>query len=236
MCFLKRMIIRVGIIQLIKPMLVCLLISGQVSGVYAGTTLVFDDNITPSDPFPAVNPNQQTAMDPGVEFRVLQDSGFVSGGGEKSIIGQAVESVPPFFTDGGPLLPTPANWQYGTWVFNANNQLETVVNTDMAPGAQNPPGSCNNISTAAANGAPGLFRNALFLAAPFGFLAPTVGSAAATTYGVGRLASLTDTSVSVRIPVAEAQWASCAFQSLALRIASVLRSQALSLQTGILFA
>ncbi len=208
----KRTIARITVPKSLRSALFCAALSVFGSGAQADTTLVFADNLSPSNPFPGAKPTQQTAMAPGVEFRVVTSTGFVSGGGEKSIIGQSVVSNPPSFVDGGPLLPTPAGWQFVSWVFDSNNQLAAVLNSDTTLGATASVATCNGITSAAPLGATGLFRNALFLAAPFGFLAPTVGSAAAAAYGVGQLSFSGVSAFTVRIPVAEAQWSNCPFQ------------------------
>ena len=122
-------------------------------------------------------------------------------------------SDPAFFSDGGP-VPTPPGWQFARWTFDSNNRLSSVANTDITPGATTPAkgpdgisGTADDFFGAAPGGDVGLFKNTLFLTAPIGFLAPTVGSAAGSTYGVGQLMPTGNDAFSIFMPAIEAQWA-----------------------------
>lgn len=201
----------------LKSGLVCLM-SVLAATVHADTTIVFADNEAPSDPFPTAFPNASSwfidvpnAL--SSEFRVVNisgSSGTVSGGGQKSIVG-ASDLL------GGP-APTPPGWQFVTWTFDNSNQLSAVANTDTTLGANIPSKGPDGLGktgdefiSAAPGGDVGLFKNALFLNAPFGFLAPTVGSAAANVYGVAIYTPGGGNTFTIRIPTAEAQWANGAF-------------------------
>ncbi len=159
------------------------------SQVQAKTTLIFvandeTDNIS----FPALDPANNapfgsvggTFTDP--DFRVMLD-GSVSGGGEKRI-GSGV-----------------------TWVFDDANQFESVAGSDMTPGCTAYCSTNGGAASPASAGDTGLFKNAPFLGSPFGFLAPTLGSAAGSTYGVGQLSFTAGVNFTATFPVLEAQWA-----------------------------
>ena len=181
-----------------------LLLTSAAPILNAGTTIVFGDNITPIDPFPGANATQRSAFSSFNEFRVMTQTGATSGGGEKTLVGDSLIS--------GAGKPTTLPHNFVTWEFNDNNQLESVVNSDKTPGAHYYAAGCGYVqggcilNSAAPDGDVGLFRNAAFLGSPFGFLAPTVGSAAGTKYGVSSLV-LSGSNITVRHPVAEAQWA-----------------------------
>ena len=83
------------------------------------------------------------------------------------------------------------------WVFDDATGVMTAVNgTGMTPGAN---------GGAAPTGDVGLMQNANFFSIPFGFLAPTLGSAAGNLYGETTL-SATATGFDIHFSVIEAQW------------------------------
>jgi hypothetical protein len=135
--------------------------------------------------FPAADPLNTAAFgtligaaDP--DFRVMAN-GAASGGGEKAIAAGV------------------------SWDFNAGNLLQTVTGSDVTPGAAAYT-TADGVASAAPAGDTGLFKNALFLGSPFGFLAPTVGSAAGTAYGAGSISFGASDAFSMFFPVLEAQW------------------------------
>lgn len=164
------------------------LMTSFTSLTFAGTTIVFSDNTTPISPFPAIDPANTSAMASGREFRVIIN-GAISGGGEKTII------------------PT------ASWIFDNSNQMTAVANTQVTPGAaaygaKGPDGALgtgDDIPSAAPGGAPGLFQNAPFLGSAFGFLAPTVGSAAGNAYGPATI-TISGSNLEIFMPTVEAQW------------------------------
>lgn len=117
---------------------------------------------------------------------MIQQSGAISANGEKSISAGVV-------------------WNFD----DVSNELTSVANTDVTPGAANYTTFGGNDSVAP-NGDTGLFSNADFLSSPFGFLAPTVGSAAGNAYGVGVISGdITGNGIfSIFFPTLEAQWGS----------------------------
>lgn len=168
-----------------------------VSGITsATTTLVFNDH-APLASFPSTGASTVSGVytvafgttigggnNPNPEFRVVTAGGAVSGGGEKSIVSTAKAE---------------------TWIFADDVNLTSVLNTDITigtDGSQPVP-----LSPVAPAGDVGLFSNAIFLGSPFGFLAPTVGSAAGDFYGNGTISvDVNCKSMQVFFPVLEAQW------------------------------
>lgn len=168
---------------------ILLVLPALASQVEAKTMLVFVANDeTDNIAFPAIDPANTapfgslggTFTDP--DFRVIQ-GGNESGGGEKRI---------------GPGV---------TWVFDDSNLFESVTGSDVTPGCTAYCTTNGGAPSPATAGDTGLFKNAPFLGSPFGFLAPTLGSAAGSTYGVGQLAFTTGVNFTVTFPVLEAQWA-----------------------------
>jgi hypothetical protein len=88
------------------------------------------------------------------------------------------------------------------WVFDDGTGVMTnVIDTAMTPGAS---------GGAAPGGAAGIMQNAPFFTIPFGFVAPTLGSAAGDLYGEAVLSSTTS-GFDILFPVLEAQWGSSWF-------------------------
>lgn len=147
----------------------------------ATITLTFSDNLTPLDPYPSTGTFLGTYEDPmgaGKEYRMIAPSNAVGGGGEKTIL------------NGGE-----------QWIFDDDINLTSVVNTEETGGAGFP-------GSAAPAGDIGLHQNAPFFGAPFGFLAPTVGSLAAEAYGGPGIINIdaANNILTVIYNVAEAQW------------------------------
>ena len=132
------------------------------SSVHADTTLTYQNNATPSSAgsggyvlssgvyaagnFIATGAPLNTQFVAGKEFRMVGADGAVGGGGEKSLVG---------LRDDG--TGSDANTiEHG---FDAKNALTSLVGTDITPGAVNDP----------AGAVPGLYTNAIFFGAPFGF-------------------------------------------------------------------
>ena len=162
---------------------------GVAASNASAVTLTFTTNVEAGNAaFPSADPLNNApfgtligSADP--DFRVMNE-GTVSGGGEKQI---------------GPGV---------SWTFDdISNNLTSVAGTDTTPGAAAYVTN-DGVASAAPGGDTGLFQNALFLGSPFGFLAPTVGSAAGTAYGAGSISGDTDGNgaFSVFFPVLEAQW------------------------------
>lgn len=176
------------------------LVTTHAQWTQAGTTLVFADNLTPSSPYPSTNPADTADFLPGTEFRVVLN-GFVSGGGMKSIIGAASAT--------GGAAPTPPGWPFTTWVFDNSGIWTAAQNSATTPGATLP--TNGGSFSAAPAGDIGMAQNAAFLGSPFGFLAPTTGSAAATAYGNSQLTFTGGPGFNIRVGVTEAQWATGVF-------------------------
>ena len=142
--------------------------------------------------FPAADPVNASAFGtlpgaPNPDFRVM-NGGTASGGGEKQI-------------------GTTASWTFD----DTTGLLTSVAGTQVTPGAA-VYGTNGGVTSAAPGGDIGLFNNALFLGAPFGFLAPTVGSAAGTAYGAGSISIDGGGDLfTLSFPVLEAQWNGAAF-------------------------
>jgi hypothetical protein len=174
-----------------------------LGGTAQAVTLTFTTNVESGNAaFPAINPANTAsfgslagAADP--DFRVM-NNGSVSGGGEKQIMPGV------------------------TWTFDdGTGNLTAVANTDMTPGCTYycttngvlnpnppPPNLVPGTTSAAPGGDTGLTLSAPFLGKPFGFLAPTVGSAAGNAYGVGVISGDTDGNgtFTINFPTLEAQW------------------------------
>lgn len=118
------------------------------------------------------------ALNPDVR---MISSGSVSGGGEKA----ASAGV--------------------SWVFNGANQLATVIGSDVTPGGVIY-GTNNGDESAAPAGDLGLFRNFDFLGISWGFVAPTVGSAAGLAYGAGVLSYGSSDAFTMHFATIESQW------------------------------
>lgn len=138
-------------------------------------------------PFPAADAANNAAFgtltgaaDP--DFRVM-NGGAVSGGGEKAIAAGV------------------------TWTFDGAGAFTSVTGSDVTPGCTYYCTTNGGTSSANPAGDTGLLKAAPFLGKPFGFLAPTVGSAAAAAYGAGQLNhdGVSD-AFSIFFPVLEAQW------------------------------
>lgn len=97
------------------------------------------------------------------------------------------------------------------WEFdNRTNQLISVSNTATTTGATATyvytGASGFSVDSASPNGDLAIDSNADLFGEPFGFLAPTEGSAAGDRYGVGRIDFLDAENFTVFFPVLEAQW------------------------------
>lgn len=99
-----------------------------------------------------------------------------------------------------------------SWTFdNDSGVMMSVGGTATTTGAASAyvytdGGGGINISSASPDGALAIDAGADFLGDPFGFLAPTEGSAAGDLYGTGMITILDATSFEVFFPVLEAQW------------------------------
>ncbi|MFK5948221.1 MAG: hypothetical protein QM500_05585 [Methylococcales bacterium] len=161
----------------------------SVSNVYAVTTLTFSDNTSPLNPYPSTgyfgtiaisSPPNTVPFAASMEFRMMKLDGDTGGGGEKSLF------------NGGE-----------TWVFNDDVKLSSVTGTEITGGTDDAVSPGSPLPA----GGIGLFNNAPFFDAPFGFLAPTTGSAVAATYGESKLSVDTDGgTIQVFFPALEAQW------------------------------
>lgn len=176
-------------------------------------SIVFADNVSPSSPYPSAlagvfgDANLSSSFSAFNEFRVVvpDGSGATAGGGEKGIVGDSKIS--------GAGKATTLPHDFVTWNFADDTNLTSVANTDATLGAAYYAAGCGYIGgtctnqSAAPGGDVGLFRGASFLGSPFGFLAPTVGSAAATAYGNGTISAIDGAgNFTITMPVLEAQW------------------------------
>ncbi len=162
---------------------------GLSAGAQAVTLTFVTNDESDNAAFPATDPANNAAFgtlagaaDP--DFRVL-NSGAVSGGGEKAI------------SDGV------------AWTFDDGTGNMTGVTGSVAtPGCSYYCTTNGGTTSAISTGDVGLFKAAPFLGKPFGFLAPTVGSAAAGQYGAGTVSGDTDGngSFTISFPTLEAQW------------------------------
>lgn len=162
-------------------------------GLSAGAqavTLNFTTNAEGDNgPFPSIVPANNPAFgtlngatDP--DFRVM-NGGAVSGGGEKAISSGV------------------------SWTFDdGTSQMTSVAGAVTTPGCSYYCTTNGGTSSAASAGDAGIFKAAPFLGKPFGFLAPTTGSAAATAYGAATISGDTDGNgnFTINFPVLEAQW------------------------------
>ena len=148
------------------------------SSAFAATTITLLDNTNPTNPFPSALTVNNTAMAAGNEFRVNTAGGASSGFGEKSIV------------DGSQ-----------SWTFNDAGLMTAVAGTGTVPVAANQPPNPGVGGTG-----PGLFLNATFFGGDFGYLAPTVGSAVATTFGAASIQNIIGDTFEVKIPTMEAHW------------------------------
>ena len=201
---MKKSLVYIGVIAAL----------GVASSETQALTITWADNTSPLATYPTSNPGAYTVSPDAAfgqynEFRVVTESPpgtiFTSGGGEKNLVGDAK------ITGAGKATTLPHN--FVSWTFdNGSGDLTSVANTDTTPGAHYYAAGCGYITgtctnqSAAPDGATGLFLNAAFLSAPFGFLAPTVGSAAATDYGPGNIAFDSTDNFTITFPVLEAQW------------------------------
>lgn len=163
---------------------------GLAASGASAITLTFTANAESDNAaFPAADPANNAAFgtlngatDP--DFRVM-NGGAVSGGGEKQI------------------SPDVA------WTFDdGTGNLTGVTGSDITPGCTYYCTTNGGTTSALAAGGTGLFKAAPFLGKPFGFLAPTEGSAAAAAYGVGTISGdlSGNGNFTISFPVLEAQW------------------------------
>ncbi len=165
-----------------------------ISNVSHAVTITWGDNLFPSNPFPAANvinnaqfngvyDSQGTAPN---EFRIAGAAGSVIGG-ETSVV------------DG--TSPVPLSWEFD----DVTGELLNVSGSDITPGGSGtPPAPSLGVSDV------GLFLNAKILGQDFGFLAPTLGSAAGNFFGVASISrtDLTNNGMfTIHFPVLELQWA-----------------------------
>lgn len=155
------------------------------SGVTQAVTITWSDNLSPGDPFPAALPVNNAAFSASSEFRIFGD-GAATGGEQSLVNGAATTSL---------------SWEFD----DITGELLTVSGSDVTPGGTDMP-------AIPGLGVPGvgLFLNGALLGQSFGFLAPTLGSAAGNFYGVATI-SRTDLEIdgafTIHFPVLELQWA-----------------------------
>lgn len=184
---------------------ISVLLSGMANAI---TTLTFTDNSNPSVPFPATGSVGTVPLDVDTEFRVVAANDTISGFGNKSITS----------------VTTPITWEFADDV-----NLTAVTGSDMTLGTDGsgniaaakvcttpgvPPGIPAGpvVSPTEPSGGIGLFLSAPFFGAPFGFVAPIVGSNAANLYGSATISvDVNAATIQVNIPVAEAQWSNAYF-------------------------
>lgn len=161
-----------------------------LAGTAQAVTLTFNTNLEGDNGnFPAIIAANNApfgslagVLDP--DFRVM-NAGAVSGGGEKQIAPGV------------------------SWTFDdVSGNLTSVAGSDLTPGCTYYCTTNGGTTSALPGGGTGLLKAAPFLGKPFGFLAPTVGSAAATAYGVGTVTGDTggNGAFTISFPVLEAQW------------------------------
>lgn len=120
-----------------------------------------------------------TTFRSGKEFRMVDPTGTLGGGApaQKNTI------------NGGE-----------QWIFNSTTRLfSSAVNTGTTGGTEGGGGD--------SDGGTSIDQGAIFLQEPFGFLAPIVGTPAATAYGAAIYTQKSNTKFEIFFPVLEAQWA-----------------------------
>lgn len=171
----------------IVPALVAATLMGGTGSAGAVTLMFGVNSESDNSPFPSSDPlnsipfgDIQGEADP--DFRMIT-WGTVSGGEQQIAAGV-------------------------TWTFDdVTGELISVSGTDVTPGAA-AYATYAGVASAAPDGDTGLFRNFFALGELRGFLAPTVGSAAAAAYGAASIDfSGGGDDFTIYFPVIESQWA-----------------------------